>query len=257
MNRPRQRGQTATVATGAAVLVVMAKPLVAGRVKTRLAATIGAGEALKVYRRLLESTMAAAGEVADAALVLALAADPRGARSLPAHDARWVVLEQRGETLAQRLAAVFDDLFRAGAGAVVAVNSDSPAIPTAYLRLALERLAPGRIVLGPAADGGYYAIGIDRRTWSSHEAGVRRLLERAPMGTSSLLSWTLAEVRRAGLRAVQLPLWLDVDEATDLPVMERLAADGDLRGAASVAQGLREVYLHLTNRCRSSPPGAS
>jgi hypothetical protein len=252
MNRPRQRGQTATVATGAAVLVVMAKPLVAGRVKTRLAATIGAGEALKVYRRLLESTMAAAGEVADAALVLALAADPRGARSLPAHDARWVVLEQRGETLAQRLAAVFDDLFRAGAGAVVAVNSDSPAIPTAYLRLALERLAPGRIVLGPAADGGYYAIGIDRRTWSSHEAGVRRLLEQAPMGTSSLLSWTLAEVRRAGLRAVQLPLWLDVDEATDLPVMERLAADGDLRGAASVAQGLREVYLHLTNRCGSA-----
>ncbi len=135
----------------------------------------------------------------------------------------------------------------------MAVNSDSPAIPAAYLRLAVERLAPGRIVLGPAADGGYYAVGIDRRTWASHEAAAA-----AP--ARSWRRWARRRCcpgrwpRPAGpaFEAVQLPLWLDIDEAADLPVLERLASDGDLRGAASVALGLREVYLHLTNRCGSA-----
>jgi uncharacterized protein len=237
------------VAADAAALVVMAKPLVAGRVKTRLAATIGAAEALAVYQRLLTSTLAQAEHVVDAALVLALAP---GDAPWPVHGPRWTSLEQRGETLAQRLAAVFDDLFAAGARAVVAVNSDSPPIPVEYLELAFARLAPGRIVLGPAADGGYYALGIDRATWSSRAGAARRLVADAPMGESSLLAWTLAEAARRGLQAAQLPLWLDVDEAADLPVLERLGADGGLRGEASVALGLREVYLHVTNRCGSA-----
>ena len=61
---------------GAPVLVVMAKPLVAGHVKSRLAATIGDDEALAVYERLLSSTLAQAEHVADARLVLALAPGP-------------------------------------------------------------------------------------------------------------------------------------------------------------------------------------
>jgi rSAM/selenodomain-associated transferase 1 len=252
MSRPDQPGRATPVAAGAPVLVVMAKPLVAGHVKRRLAATIGAAEALAVYDRLLASTLAQAEQVADASLVLALVPAPGAARSLPAHGPRWAELEQRGETLAERLAAVFDDLFAGGAGAVVAVASDSPPIPTEYLRLAFERLAPGKIVLGPAADGGYYALGIERRTWSSHGGAARRLVADAPMGRASLLSWTLTEAARRGLEATQLPLWLDVDEAADLPVLERLTAHDGLRGEATVALGLREVYLHVTNRCGSA-----
>jgi uncharacterized protein len=235
--------------TGAPVLVVMARPLVAGHVKTRLAAAIGDDEALVVYERLLASTLARAEHVADARLVLALVP---GHAAWPAHGSRWAPLVQRGETLAERLAAVFDDLFAGGARAVVAVGSDSPAIPAEYLELAFARLAPGRIVLGPAADGGYYALGVDRATWSSREGTARVLVADAPMGESSLLSWTLSEATRRGLEAAQLPLWLDVDEAADLPVLERLSADGGLRGEATVALGLREVYLHVTNRCGSA-----
>ncbi len=252
MSHADQPGRSMPVHAGAPVLVVMAKPLVAGHVKTRLAATIGAREALAVYHRLLTSTLAQAEHITDVSLVLALVAAPGAARSLPTHGPRWAELEQRGETLAERLVAVFEDLFAAGAGAVVALASDSPPIPTEYLRLALDRLAPGRIVLGPAADGGYYAVGIDRATWESRGGAARRLVADAPMGSSSLLSWTLTEAKRRGLDATQLPLWLDVDEAADLPVLERLTADRALRGEATVALGLREVYLHVTNRCGSA-----
>ncbi len=268
------------VTSGAAVVVVMARPFVAGRVKTRLAAAIGADAALAAYRRLLESTLAQAELVDGVALALATAPGPAAAQ--PPCGPRWVVLGQRGETLGERLAAVFADLFAAGAGAVVAVNSDSPQLPPEYLRLAIDRLGPAAISLGPAADGGYYAVGIERRTWAASEAALRRLFEGAPMGSAALLRWTLTEARRADLEVVQLPLWFDVDEAADLAVAERLAADpaasgpGSVaasrrdgrgvapfpttpvaarpRGAEAVAQGVREVYLHITNRCGSACP---
>ena len=164
----------------------------------------------------------------------------------------WLALEQRGETLGERLAAVFSDLFDAGACSVVAVGTDSPALPPEYMDLAFERLAPGTIVVGPAVDGGYYAVATDRETWSSHRDTLRRLFERAPMGTPALLAWTLAEARGAGLEAVELPLWLDVDRAADLPVLARLTTGRGLRGESSAALGLREVYLHVTNRCGSA-----
>jgi uncharacterized protein len=267
----------ADVPPGAAVVVVMAKPLVAGRVKTRLAAAVGADAALTVYRGLLESTLAQAELVEGVALVLATAPGPAAAQ--PPYGPRWVVLAQRGEALGERLAGVFADLFAAGAGAVVVVNSDSPQLPPEYLRLAVDRLGPAAITLGPAADGGYYAVGIGRHTWTTGEPALRRLLEDAPMGSAALLGWTLGEARRAGLEIVQLPLWFDVDEAADLAVAERLAAgpaatgtgsvaaplrdapgvaplpparDAAPRGSAAVAQGVREVYLHITNRCGSA-----
>ncbi len=84
MSSPHGRSQTRTVAAGRPVLVVMAKPLVAGRVKTRLAATIGADAALGVYRRLLESTVAQAEKVVGVSLVLAFVAGPGGVQ--PAAD---------------------------------------------------------------------------------------------------------------------------------------------------------------------------
>ncbi len=249
MKSSTKRSAIAAAVAGTPVIAVMAKPLLVGHVKTRLAASIGSSEALLVYRRLLESTLARAEQVAGVEHVLAHAPSRDGGQPPLPHGGRWLELTQRGATLGERLAAIIDDLFEAGATAVVAINSDSPPIPLSYLRLAFDGLAAGRVVLGPTVDGGYYAIGIDRSTWLAHAMQVRALTRDAPMGTSGLLSWTLAEVQRAGLEALQLPLWLDVDVQADLLVSERLVGDADLRGGASVALGLREVYLHVTNRC--------
>ncbi len=256
---------------GSRVLVVMAKRLVRGTVKTRLAATLGEDEALAVYERLLLGTLAQAELLRDTGLVLAEASadgggvgraagpgteppsdlagppsDPRAGRS-----DRWLRLAQRGDTLGARLAGVFADLFAGGAEYVVAVNSDSPAIPVAYLEQAFTRLATvsprGRLVLGPAADGGYYLIGLDAATWNAHEDALTALLSSSPMSTASLLTSTLRAAQARSLEVVQLPLWMDVDEPADLAVLARLAGDAPLRGDTSA--GLREMYLHVTHRC--------
>ena len=60
------------------------------------------------------------------------------------------------------------------------MNSDSPALPLEYLEQAFAGLTPaskpGRLALGPAADGGYYLIGCGRRTWEAHRESVAALL---------------------------------------------------------------------------------
>ncbi len=246
---------------GCRAVVVMARPLVRGAVKTRLATALGGDGALAVYEGLLRGTLDRAEELAGAALVLAEApADGAGPVApaitltgdggpdpLAARTHRWRRITQRGDGLGERLANTFADLFAAGAGAVVIVNSDSPAIPLEYLAGAFDRLAPGRLVLGPAADGGYYLIGLDRATWTGNQDALAALLAASPMSTGSLLGHTLRAAQAAGLRVAQLPLWVDVDEPADLGVLDRLRDQAPRRGEPLTS--LHEIYLHVTHRC--------
>jgi radical SAM protein with 4Fe4S-binding SPASM domain len=281
------RPETSGAAGGGRVAVaVMGRALVPGRVKTRLAAGVGAARALELYARLLAGTLDQVERLEGCDRVLALAGD--GASRGPADDERdgrdasaalehvfgalallaerpaaragWQLLPQRGATLGERLAAVVGDLFTEGAAGVVVVGSDSPPIPEEYLRSAVELAVPaagggrastvGRLVLGPAADGGYYLIATDRASWEAHGAGIRTLLGESPMGTPGLLATTVRGAARLGLDVVQLPLWIDVDEVADLPAFERLTGAAPSRGEP--LQRLREVYLHVTHRCRQA-----
>jgi hypothetical protein len=258
---------------GARVLVVMARPLVSGAVKTRLARALGDEAALDVYADLLGRTLDQADRLENVTLVLATASRTEALPSadpLTGRDRRWRRQLQRGETLGERLAAVFAELFAAEAACVVAVNSDSPAIPLEYLEQAFALAdgvmagrattdgvpvsaaaatisAEGRLVIGPAADGGYYLIGLDRGTWERGGAEITELLTSSPMSTPSLLAYTERAARARGLELVQLPLWVDIDEPADLAVLERLDGAAPRRGEP--LEALREIYLHLTHRC--------
>ena len=91
---------------GRRVLAVMAKSLVRGTVKTRLAAQIGEDAALAVYERLLLGTLAQAESIQDVDLVLA-AATPGGATGRaagPSHDAPPVLAGSPSDPLAGRSA---------------------------------------------------------------------------------------------------------------------------------------------------------
>ena len=325
VSHPIDRGTKATASAphaidGRPVVLVMARALAAGEVKTRLAADVGDARALELYAGLLAGTLAQVEALDGCARVVALAgrrrddgertpegvtpsdttvepeglaaaaagffadlaalsgtpvrrrseitvavpnlpgatADPArpepvaAARPEPAEAADWHVIGQSGSSLGARLGGVFDELFALGAAGVVAVNSDSPLIPEQYLReavtLATAGASPaGRLVVGPAADGGYYLIGTDAGTWRTRGGRVRELLRATPMGTATLLAATLRGAGERGLEVCQLPLWVDVDDARDLPVLERLTGDTPLRGEP--LERLREAYLHVTHRC--------
>lgn len=174
------------------------------RVKTRLAATIGADRAAKLYRALLEHTLAEAAR-SGFEVRLSLAAEPVE----PPTVVPWEV-QPEGD-LGRRLQVAFDRAFRRGARRVLVVGSDCPELDAAHLRSAAAALDGAALVLGPAADGGYWLI-------AQRAPGVARLLDGVPWSTDRALAVTMARGRRMGIDPVLL------DELVDLDAIEDLAA---------------------------------
>jgi rSAM/selenodomain-associated transferase 2/rSAM/selenodomain-associated transferase 1 len=145
------------------------------------------------------------------------------------------VIAQRGGSLGQRMAAVFDDVFRLGHEGVVVIGSDLPDLPAARLKQALRALArkPHGVVIGPADDGGYYLIGLQ------HPAAA--VFANIEWGSSSVLGQTLERAAQARLPAVLLEPWQDVDDANDL---RALAA----RGAAASSGARCREWLRMHGR---------
>jgi rSAM/selenodomain-associated transferase 1 len=138
-------------------LVIMARAPVAGAVKTRLARGIGLAAATGFYRAVLAQTLRR------------LAADPRwetwlavtpdtavGAAAWPRHVD--VVAQGPGD-LGTRMQAAFDAMPE---GPVVIVGSDIPDLVSEDVAAAFRALGPNEAVFGPAADGGYWLIGLRR-----------------------------------------------------------------------------------------------
>src|SRR4051812_20569103 len=133
-------------------LLVMAKSPVPGRVKTRLCPPLTATEAAAVAAAALADTLDA---------VMACGAD-RKIVALDGEPGPWLppgveIIEQRGGTLAERLANAWST---AGGGGVQ-IGMDTPHVgPSELDRLLAMLEGPGRpAVLGPAFDGGWWAIG--------------------------------------------------------------------------------------------------
>ena len=96
----------------------------------------------------------------------------------------------------------------------MAVSSDGPTLPAAYIERAVELLGGHDVVLGPAEDGGYYPIGLRQ-----YQPG---LFLGVSWSTEHVTAQTRERARVLGLRLAQLPQRYDVDTPADL---ERVRAD--------------------------------
>jgi rSAM/selenodomain-associated transferase 1 len=209
-----------TAALPAPHLLVFAREPELGRVKTRLAAGIGAEAALAVYRELLALTAAAvAAAQVPATVWLAEAptvADPAQPRpEWPGFP--WRV-QPAADSLGARMAQAFAETFAAGAGRVVIIGTDCPGLSTELLQQAFDQLLHHELVVGPADDGGYYLLGMNKL-----EA---ELFSNKDWSTATVLPDTLADAARLGLRVARLPTLHDVDSAQDLATWRGHPAGG-------------------------------
>lgn len=195
-----------------AVLLVVAKAPVAGFAKTRLAPAVGARHAARLAAAALLDTVDCVRAVPDVVPVCALTGDLEAAErsaELVAALADYVVLPQRGEDFADRLANAHADVAAHFPGSpVLQVGMDTPQLRPALLTGALTQLTETDAVLGPAADGGWWALGL-RRPSDAH------VLRSVPMSRSDTGERTLFALRGLGLRVAQLPVLSDVDTVAD------------------------------------------
>jgi len=228
MARERADGLSSAVA-------IMAKAPRPGQVKTRLCPPLSRQQAAALYRCFLLDKIAQVDSLQGSAP--ALSYGPPESRPFfqdfaPPH---FLLVPQLGADLGGRLLSTFIQLFRQGFAQVLAIDSDTPTLPTAYLQRALDVIAqPGNdVVLGPTEDGGYYLIGLHR----AH----RDLFEDMPWSTPQVLSETLRRAEAQRLHAVCVEPWFDVDTPDDLQRL-RDAFKADANGQAPHTQRFLQGY---------------
>lgn len=188
-------------------LILFAKDPQRGKVKTRLQSWLDAETTYQLYLRLLDDS---------AAKLRSLDAVDRFIGIHPSHQSGWfdkivrsgeaTLFAQQGGNLGERMRRAFQERFADGYDKVVIIGSDSPTLPSAYIRQAFDS---GRdVVLGPCTDGGYYLIGMNR--------GVTDIFEGVAWGTGNVLAETLQRLETLGAGLELLPVWYDVDRPEDL-----------------------------------------
>jgi rSAM/selenodomain-associated transferase 1 len=203
-------------------LAVIAKAPVAGRSKTRLCPPCSPEQAAALAAAALADTLAAIAATPVRRRVVVLDGEPG-----PWIGPGFEIIPQRGGGLAERLAAAFADL----GGPALVVGMDTPQLTPRLLSHALDGLALADAVLGPAPDGGYWAIGL-RRADSRVFAGV-------PMSDPATLAVQRARLRALGLTTRGLPALRDVDDIADAQSVAALAP------RTRFARALAALGLHV------------
>lgn len=187
-------------------ICIFAKEPIPGRVKTRLAATVGDAAAARLAAAFLKDTLSLA-HTFNVATVLAWSG---AADSAPNGVEVW----PQGEgDLGERIERM---LFRALLQSpwAIALGADSPGLPPEYLRAAVEALRTHDAVIGPALDGGYYLLGVSRC-----EPG---LLADIAWSNPSTRTRTVDRLIVRGYRVATVGTWFDVDDANDLARLTHL-----------------------------------
>ena len=184
----------------AAQVIVIAKEPVPGRVKTRLTPPFTPADAALLAKAALADTLAAVAATPVTRAVLALDGAPGD----------WLppgfrVIPQRGGGLDERLAAAFADAYATLPAPMVLIGMDTPQVTPGMLSDAAGALVSDEAdaVFGPAADGGFWLLGLRRPD--------RSLLAGVPMSRPDTGRHQMDRLTSAGLRVAMLPELTDVD----------------------------------------------
>ncbi len=184
-------------------LIIFSKNLVWGKVKTRLAASVGKEKAFNVYKELLFHTKTVVQEVdADKVVYYSDHVEQNDIWG----DYRKAM--QQGADLGERMAQAFKEVFQCGYLKAVIIGTDCPALDGAMIQAAFDHLEEQEVVIGPAYDGGYYLLGMKTLQES--------LFQNIAWSTNTVYEATMAACRQQGLSYAVLPLLHDIDEEKDL-----------------------------------------
>lgn len=187
-----------------AALIIFQKKPELGKVKTRLAKTIGETKALEAYQWLLEHTHEQVALVnCDVFVYFEKEIDLAFIR-----NQRYAGALQRTGDLGQKMMAALGEVLAQGYQKAIVIGSDCPDMDSEVLEQAIDHLSSQDLVIGPAQDGGYYLIGMRK----VHDTLFRNM----PWSTSKVFSNTLAEAKRIGLNVSLLRELADVDVYEDL-----------------------------------------
>lgn len=186
-------------------LIIFVRNPEKGAVKTRLAASVGHDAALLVYTLLLAHTHTITAQLPCDKFVFYAGSIAEADCWQEGFSKRL----QKGEDLGERMKAAFHSLFQQGYVRVCIIGSDCFELTTSHIRQAFAVLDENDVVVGPAADGGYYLLGM--------KDNLKNLFDGVQWSTTAVWPQTKDKLREQGSRYAVLPVLNDVDTIEDLP----------------------------------------
>jgi rSAM/selenodomain-associated transferase 2/rSAM/selenodomain-associated transferase 1 len=200
----------------AEALVLFARFPEPGKVKTRLIPSLGAESAAREHRLMVEHALTQARIWRELSPGRVYLAGDVGKRS---HWRAWlgkdfIFLAQAGRDLGEKMAQAAARAFQGGARRVVVIGSDCPGLKPSHLQKAFKALETHDLVLGPAADGGYYLLGL--------RSPAGNLFAQVDWGTHRVFSQTQQNARAQHWSVAKLETLSDVDTPQDLKHWTRI-----------------------------------
>lgn len=198
------------------ILLYFVKYPTPGKVKTRLAKTVGVQEAAKLYSELAEKNLRMIASLHQRNICdLVIVYDPPEKSE---DIKRWLSLSceylpQCGEGLSERLTHAFHKAFQIGGKLVMALGSDTVGLTTDIIQQGFEALQSNDVVVGPAEDGGFYLIGLNHFQ--------PQLFEGISWSTSEVLPQTYKIINNLRLSYQTLTQLQDLDEIKIVPTLSK------------------------------------
>ncbi|MCS6991430.1 MAG: TIGR04282 family arsenosugar biosynthesis glycosyltransferase [Chitinophagales bacterium] len=193
------------------LLIVFVRNAISGKVKTRLARTLGADKALEIYRQLLDHTHRITCHLpVDKAVFYS---DFIEQNDLWNHQA-YLKQQQKGGDLGKRMLQAFRWAFGIGYKKVVLIGSDTFQLRESHLTAAFDHLNRCDVVIGPAHDGGYYLIGMKQI--------YPALFKSKKWSSDTVLHATLEDLRSINGSYHLLEELVDIDTEEDLHLCGQL-----------------------------------
>jgi hypothetical protein len=187
-------------------LIIFVRNPELGKVKTRLAKTIGNEKALRVYLRLLAHTHSITKELSCDKFIFY-------ADNIHIADIwetkRYIKRTQKGNDLGERMRDAFIRVFAEGYTNIQIIGSDCYELSPELILTGFEKSEENDIVIGPTVDGGYYLLGM--------KAPFKDLFSNKQWSTDSVFTDTMEDIRTSSFSFYTLPVLRDVDEEKDIP----------------------------------------
>ncbi|MDZ7877882.1 MAG: TIGR04282 family arsenosugar biosynthesis glycosyltransferase [Saprospiraceae bacterium] len=187
-------------------LIIFIKNPALGKVKTRLARTVGDEKALDIYLELTDITRQNALQLVDVSCHVFYSdfinlTDEWANTFFTKHV-------QTGNDLGERMSNAFDSILKIHKNALI-IGSDCPTLTTEIMEQALVKLENHDFVVGPSTDGGYYLLGFGQKNLNSF------VFENMDWSTDKVLSTTLKRIKQHKKTMYLLPPLTDIDEEKD------------------------------------------
>jgi uncharacterized protein len=196
-----------------------------GVTKTRLIPVLGPDGAADIHRRMTSRMLVNIRQFTRLHQVNVEVRFDGGARRL---FREWLgsdldYFPQGNGDLGRRMLDTFENAFGKGVTEAIIIGADCPGIDPAVLQKAFDTLAGNELVLGPATDGGYYLIGINK---NAHDKPLETLFSNISWGTSEVFERTIKSAEKAGITYSILDRLDDIDRPDDIPIWHQsLEAD--------------------------------